>query len=336
MHITLTSDNVCHVELTPGSGSPAPPCVPELRNVGNPFPAADVASPAFTCPPAPGAVEGWTDGAGAHAHGPAGRPSRGSQSRGPAKPGRAPVATREAVPGITQSWSSCGAERSETLGFIYIPYLSKVPFRRSATLLELPSIYARPVKTTCDNPAASFTFGDADVAGVAKNGALFAYSPTQATPFVFSPEQWGNWNCADAFERISRAARLNGVPPKPPFAEKPPEAPAMSSREAPRPVVRVAVVALRLHRAVKLMEDFPAASCDEAWLRVHGVLSEFRTEMLWLNENFHLAPPVEGIEIDVSEALAKLRMKSKRRGKSNKKPVSNERLRGVCHVELHT
>lgn len=38
------------------------------------------------------------------------------------------------------------------------------------------------------------------------------------------------------------------------------------------------------------MEDFPPASCEAAWLRVHGLLSSLRSRMLWLNEHSHAAP----------------------------------------------
>ena len=120
--------------------------------------------------------------------------------------------------------------------------------------------------------------------------------------------------------------------------------PAVLGGNAPRlvPVVHVAMVALRLHRAVRMMEDFPASACDDAWLRVHGALSSFRSEMLWLNENYHLAPPADGIEIDVSEALRKLRTKTKNKAHL---PKNGRRLTidsnspyksvaGVCHTEL--
>jgi len=98
-----------------------------------------------------------------------------------------------------------------------------------------------------------------------------------------------------------------------------------------RPMVPVSTVALRLHKAVRMMEEFPAAACDEAWLRVHGALSAFRSEMLWLNENFHLAPPAEGIEVDVSEALDRLRVKKKRAPKTSHNPQGGSLA--VCHVK---
>ena len=89
------------------------------------------------------------------------------------------------------------------------------------------------------------------------------------------------------------------------------------------PVVRVSVVALQLHKAIRMMEDFPAAACDRAWLRVHGLLSSLRSRMLWLNEHSHTAAPCaptappcaqDGIEVDVT-ALAL-------------------RSRGIGHIEL--
>ena len=113
---------------------------------------------------------------------------------------------------------------------------------------------------------------------------------------------------------------------------------ALHCREAiqPAPVVRVSVVALRLHKVIREMESFASNACDETWLRVHQLLSSFRTQMLWLNENFHHAPPAEGIELDVTEALARLRIKVPGQKKS-RKPAARGRGKGdggVCHVKL--
>jgi hypothetical protein len=128
----------------------------------------------------------------------------------------------------------------------------------------------------------------------------------------------------------SKAERTQGscLPTTATFNNLPP-----SRASGSRAVVPVATVALRLHRAVRMMEDFPASACDEAWLRVHGVLSSFRTEMLWLNENFHLAPPAEGIEVDVSEALKRLRIKKAARKNARNATVAQHVVRGVCHME---
>ncbi|MEO6740609.1 MAG: hypothetical protein ABIP20_10170 [Chthoniobacteraceae bacterium] len=99
------------------------------------------------------------------------------------------------------------------------------------------------------------------------------------------------------------------------------------------PVVSVSAVALRLHRAVRMMEDFPASACDTAWLRVHSHLSAFRTEMLWLNDNYHLAPPPDGLEVDVTECLQRLRAKGKKRRKSKTPEVATGINSYVCHIK---
>ncbi len=96
------------------------------------------------------------------------------------------------------------------------------------------------------------------------------------------------------------------------------------------PVVRVSVVALQLHKAIRMMEDFPPASCDDAWLRVHGLLSSLRSRMLWLNDHSHEAPhcPDERDVTDLALALAA------RPVRKAVKPAPHKCQDVVCHLEL--
>lgn len=99
-----------------------------------------------------------------------------------------------------------------------------------------------------------------------------------------------------------------------------------------RPVIRISVVALRVHRILERVNECPISmQAEDAWRRVWDEVTGLRSDMLWLNDHAHFDGPVDGStvqpstpEIDVTDAL-KLKL-----GKRGRRIT---RLSPICHIK---
>ncbi len=109
-----------------------------------------------------------------------------------------------------------------------------------------------------------------------------------------------------------------------------------------RPVIRVSVVALRVHQLLALVNECPLVmQGEDAWRRIYDGVSALRSDMLWLNDHAHFdgpsrlvvddastsheASPAPCGEIDVTDELAKRKRKSSKQRKSL--------AAAICHIK---